>query len=55
MKALHIDPKRRVAQAQSGLTWGEYAAAAQAHDTEMATVKGMYQEVRYLHLLAPYL
>jgi FAD/FMN-containing dehydrogenase len=38
MKGLSIDPERRVAQAQPGLTWGEYAAAAQAYD--LATSSG---------------
>src|SRR5262249_51525027 len=38
MKGLRIDPQRRVAWAQSGLTWGEYAAAAQAHG--LATSSG---------------
>jgi FAD/FMN-containing dehydrogenase len=31
MKGLHIDPDRRVAWAQAGLTAGEYTAAAAAH------------------------
>jgi FAD/FMN-containing dehydrogenase len=31
MKALHIDPERRLAWAQPGLTAGEYTAAAAAH------------------------
>jgi FAD/FMN-containing dehydrogenase len=38
MKRLSIDPQRRIAQAQLGLTWGEYAAAAQAYD--LATSSG---------------
>ena len=31
MKGLHIDPERRLAWAQAGLTAGEYTAAAGAH------------------------
>ena len=31
MKGLHIDPERRLAWAQAGLTAGEYTAAASAH------------------------
>jgi FAD/FMN-containing dehydrogenase len=31
MKGLHIDPERRLAWAQAGLTAGEYSAAAAAH------------------------
>jgi FAD/FMN-containing dehydrogenase len=38
MKALSIDPERRVALAQTGLTWGEYAAAAQTYG--LATSSG---------------
>jgi FAD/FMN-containing dehydrogenase len=38
MKGLNIDPGRRVALAQSGLTWGEYATAAQEHG--LATSSG---------------
>jgi FAD/FMN-containing dehydrogenase len=38
MKGLTIDPVHRVARAQPGLTWGEYAAQAQAYD--LATSSG---------------
>ena len=38
MKALRIDPVRRVARAQPGLTWGEYAQQAQAYG--LATTSG---------------
>jgi FAD/FMN-containing dehydrogenase len=38
MKGLEIDPERRVARAQPGLTWGEYAAAANEHG--LATTSG---------------
>jgi FAD/FMN-containing dehydrogenase len=31
MRGLSIDPERRIAWAQPGLTWGEYAGAAQAY------------------------
>ena len=38
LKSLRIDPVRRVARVQPGVTWGEYAAAAQAHG--LATTSG---------------
>jgi FAD/FMN-containing dehydrogenase len=38
MKELHIDPVRRIARAEAGLTWGEYAQAAQEHG--LATTSG---------------
>jgi FAD/FMN-containing dehydrogenase len=38
MKALDIDPVRRVARAQPGLTWGEYAQAANEYG--LATTSG---------------
>jgi FAD/FMN-containing dehydrogenase len=31
MKRMTIDPERRIARAQAGLTWGEYAGRAQAY------------------------
>jgi FAD/FMN-containing dehydrogenase len=38
MRGVSIDPERRVAWAQPGLTWGEYAGAAQAYS--LATSAG---------------
>jgi FAD/FMN-containing dehydrogenase len=38
MQRLRIDPYRRIARAQSGLTWEQYIAAAQKH--ELATTSG---------------
>jgi hypothetical protein len=38
MKAVRIDPARRVALAEPGLTWGEFGAAAQVHG--LATTGG---------------
>ncbi|MGD9891748.1 MAG: FAD-binding oxidoreductase, partial [Dehalococcoidia bacterium] len=38
MKGLTIDPERRVARAEPGLTWGEYAAQAQMYG--LATSSG---------------
>ena len=38
MKAITIDPERRVARVQPGLTWAEYAAAA--HEYGLATSSG---------------
>jgi FAD/FMN-containing dehydrogenase len=38
MKALQIDPERRVARAQTGLRWSEYAAAA--NEFGLATTSG---------------
>lgn len=38
MKAMEIDPERRVARVQPGLTWGEYAAQAQQYG--LATTSG---------------
>jgi FAD/FMN-containing dehydrogenase len=31
MKAIDVDPERRIARAQGGLTWGEFDAATQEH------------------------
>jgi FAD/FMN-containing dehydrogenase len=38
MKAVSIDPQRRIARAEPGCTWGEYAEQAQAHG--LATSSG---------------
>jgi FAD/FMN-containing dehydrogenase len=38
MKSMRIDPVRRTARVQPGLTWGEYAEQAQAHG--LATTSG---------------
>jgi FAD/FMN-containing dehydrogenase len=38
MKAMSVDPEQRLARAQTGLTWGEYAA--QAHAYGLATTSG---------------
>jgi FAD/FMN-containing dehydrogenase len=43
MNGIKIDPERRIARVQPGVTWGEYAEAAQAHG--LATSSGEVRTV----------
>ena len=52
MRALAIDPIARVARVQPGLTWGEYAEAAQAHGLVATSqeVKRRYDPTTFFRL-----